>query len=89
MIYRRPKPERFHVRGYIEEGTTTTPFDMTVVNHLSRYDLAMEALRRASRFRSQAGDVIESFSKKLTEHRAYIEAHDRDMPEVLDWRWTR
>lgn len=89
LIYRRPNPERFHVRGYIEEGTTTTPFDMTVVNHLSRYDLAMEALRRASRFRSQAGDVIESFSKKLAEHHAYIEAHDHDMPEVLDWHWAR
>ncbi|MFZ0891198.1 MAG: phosphoketolase family protein [Thermoplasmata archaeon] len=88
LIYRRPNPERFHVRGYMEEGTTTTPFDMTVVNRMSRYDLAIEALRRATRLRSRASDVIQTFERKLTEHRAYIRAEGRDMPEVLNWRWS-
>jgi xylulose-5-phosphate/fructose-6-phosphate phosphoketolase len=88
LIYRRPNPERFHVRGYMEEGTTTTPFDMTVANRMSRYDLAIEALRRASRLRSRASDVIETFERKLTEHKAYIRAEGRDMPEVLNWRWS-
>jgi xylulose-5-phosphate/fructose-6-phosphate phosphoketolase len=88
LTYRRPNPDRFHVRGYMEEGTTTTPFDMTVVNRMSRYDLAIEALRRSSRLRSQASDVIGRFERKLTEHAAYIRDHGRDMPEVVDWRWN-
>jgi xylulose-5-phosphate/fructose-6-phosphate phosphoketolase len=88
LVYRRPNPDRFHVRGYIEEGTTTTPFDMTVLNRISRYDLAIEALRRAPRVSSQAPDVIARFERKLTEHSAYIRAHGRDMPEILDWRWS-
>lgn len=88
LIYRRPNATRFHVRGYLEEGTTTTPFDMTVVNRMSRYHLAIEALHRATRLRSEAADVIQKFEKKLAEHRAYIVKYDRDMPEVLDWRWS-
>jgi len=87
-VYRRPNPDRFHVRGYIEEGTTTTPFDMTVLNRISRYDLAIEALRRAPRVSSRAPDVIARFERKLIEHSAYIRAHGRDMPEILDWRWS-
>jgi xylulose-5-phosphate/fructose-6-phosphate phosphoketolase len=88
LIYRRSEPSRFHVRGYIEQGTTTTPFDMTVVNRMSRYHLAIEALRRSARLRSRATDVIEIFRRKLTAHSAYIKAHGRDMPEVLDWHWS-
>jgi xylulose-5-phosphate/fructose-6-phosphate phosphoketolase len=88
LVYRRPNPDRFHVRGYIEEGTTTTPFDMTVVNRISRYDLAIEALRRSPRVRSQAPEVISRFEQKLSEHSAYIRAHGRDMPEIVDWRWS-
>jgi xylulose-5-phosphate/fructose-6-phosphate phosphoketolase len=88
LIHHRPRSGRFHVRGYIEEGTTTTPFDMTVVNELSRYHLAMEALRRAPRMRSVGGDVIPKFERKLKEHRAWIQSHDEDMPEVLNWKWS-
>jgi xylulose-5-phosphate/fructose-6-phosphate phosphoketolase len=88
LIYRRPNPGRFHVRGYIEEGTTTTPFDMTVLNRMSRYDLAIEALRRSPRLGSRASDAIGVFERKLTEHAAYIRAEGRDLPEVVDWRWT-
>jgi xylulose-5-phosphate/fructose-6-phosphate phosphoketolase len=87
LVYRRPNPDRFHVRGYLEQGTTTTPFDMTVVNRMSRYDLAIEALRRTSRLGSRANEAIARFERKLTDHSAYIRAHGRDMPEVMDWRW--
>ena len=88
LIYRRPNPGRFHVRGYSEEGTTTTPFDMAVVNNMSRYQLAMETLKRVDRIRSEAGDIIDWFEGRLAEHRAYIVEHGDDMPEVKDWVWT-
>ncbi|MEO8713866.1 MAG: phosphoketolase, partial [Acetobacteraceae bacterium] len=87
LIYRRPDPGRFHVKGYREEGTTTTPFDMLVVNGMSRYHIAIEALHRAGRLRAAAGDVIARFEAKLAEHRGYIAAHGEDMPEVAEWRW--
>jgi xylulose-5-phosphate/fructose-6-phosphate phosphoketolase len=88
LTYRRPNPDRFHVHGYIEEGTTTTPFDMTVLNRMSRYDLAIEALHRTSRMQSQAGEIISRFEHKLAEHKAYIREHGEDMPEVRNWRWS-
>ncbi len=87
LIYRRPNPGRFHVKGYMEEGTTTTPFDMLVVNGISRYHIAIEALHRASRLRSEAGDVIRTFENVLAEHKAYIVEHGEDMPEIANWRW--
>ena len=83
LIHHRPNPQRFHVRGYIEEGTTTTPFDMTVLNGMSRYDLAIQALRRTGR-----SDRTAVFEQKLEEHRSYIREHDGDVPEVQDWRWS-
>jgi xylulose-5-phosphate/fructose-6-phosphate phosphoketolase len=88
LVHGRPNPARFHVRGYIEEGTTTTPFDMVVVNQVSRYHLAMEALRRVSKFESQAMDLIAYFESKLTEHHVYIQEHLQDMPEIRDWTWS-
>jgi xylulose-5-phosphate/fructose-6-phosphate phosphoketolase len=88
LVHGRPNPERFHVRGYMEEGTTTTPFDMVVQNHLSRYHLAIEALKRVPRLRSQAGDTVELFEQKLLEHQLYIQKHLEDMPEIRDWVWT-
>ncbi|HEY5301245.1 MAG TPA: phosphoketolase, partial [Acetobacteraceae bacterium] len=88
LIYRRPDPGRFHVKGYREEGTTTTSFDMLVVNGMSRYDIAIEALHRTARLRTQAGDVIERYETKLTAHRAHITAHGEDMPEITEWRWA-
>jgi xylulose-5-phosphate/fructose-6-phosphate phosphoketolase len=83
LLHHRPNPERFHVRGYMEEGTTTTPFDMTVLNGMSRYQLAIEALRLAGRD-ERAGP----FEAALRRHREYISEHDQDMPEVQGWRWT-
>jgi xylulose-5-phosphate/fructose-6-phosphate phosphoketolase len=88
LTYRRPIPERFHVRGYIEEGTTTTPFDMVVCNEISRYHLAIEALRRSPRVRSLASEFVSQFKEKLVEHRTYIEANGEDLPEIQEWKWN-
>lgn len=87
LIYKRPYDERFHVHGYIEEGTTTTPFDMTVCNAISRYDLAINALQRVPRLRSESGDLIQHFQEKLKEHHDYIRHSGQDMPEIREWKW--
>lgn len=83
LIHHRPNPQRFHVRGYMEEGTTTTPFNMLVLNRMSRYDLAIEALRRTGR-----AERVAPLEAKLAEHRTYIVANGEDMPEVMNWRWS-
>ncbi|MEQ9619604.1 MAG: phosphoketolase family protein [Deltaproteobacteria bacterium] len=88
LVYRRPEPERFHVRGYMEEGTTTTPFDMVACNAMSRYHLAIEVLHRVGRLQSISGDIITHFNDKLDEHRRYALAHGEDMPEIQNWKWT-
>ena len=88
VVHGRPRPERFHVRGYQEEGTTTTPFDMVVRNEMSRYHLATEALRRAQRVPEAAEDVIAYCNAQLKRHPGYIRQHLEDMPEVRDWRWS-
>jgi xylulose-5-phosphate/fructose-6-phosphate phosphoketolase len=88
LVHGRPEPERFHVRGYMEEGTTTTPFDMVVANRISRYHLAMDALRFVPRLRSQSSHLIERFERKLTEHSLYIREHLEDMPEITNWTWS-
>jgi len=87
-LHGRPNAGRFHVRGYREEGTTTTPFDMVVLNETSRFHLAMEALKRARRQLPQAGSLIEECQRKLLEHRRYIGQHFEDLPEIRDFRWT-
>ncbi|HEV8440342.1 MAG TPA: phosphoketolase family protein [Methylomirabilota bacterium] len=88
LAYRRPDSPRFHVRGYIEQGTTTTPFDMVVCNKMSRYHLAIEALRRTSLAAPRVAGLIAEFEKALEEHAKYIREHGQDMPEVRDWRWS-
>jgi xylulose-5-phosphate/fructose-6-phosphate phosphoketolase len=88
LVHGRPNPARFHVRGYMEEGTTTTPFDMVVENHVSRYHLAIEALRRAPRLQSESTRLIDLFEQKLSEHKIYIKEHLEDMPEIRDWVWS-
>lgn len=88
LIYRRPNPDRFHVHGYREEGTTTTPFDMLTRNGMSRYDLAIAGLRRVRRLHGRIGAAIQTFEAKLAAHRQHIAMHGDDMPEVTQWRWT-
>ncbi len=88
MVHGRANEGRFHVRGFIDEGTTTTPFDMVVLNKMSRYHLAIEALRYVARLRSEISDVIDHFNRKLYEHKVYIGENLKDMPEIANWRWT-
>ncbi len=87
LVHHRPNPERFHVKGYQEEGTTTTPFDMVVENGLSRFHLAMEALRRVTRISSKAGRLIDTYNERLVQHKDYIRKHGEDIPEIADWQW--
>lgn len=89
LIHGRPDPARFHVRGYMEEGTTTTPFDMVVLNQMSRFHLAMEAIRRIPRMHHHI-DSFNSFCEtKLREHHNYICTYLDDLPAIKDWKWTR
>ena len=88
MVHGRANEARFHVRGYIDEGTTTTPFDMVVLNKLSRFHLAMAALQRVSRLQSETSDAIDLFNRELRVHRTYIREHFIDPPEIADWHWT-
>jgi len=89
LVHGRPDPARFHVRGFIEEGTTTTPFDMVVLNQMSRYHLAMEAVKRVSRMHLQTDGFINFCESKLKEHHNYICAYLDDMPEIKNWKLDR
>jgi xylulose-5-phosphate/fructose-6-phosphate phosphoketolase len=87
LLHARTNAARFHVRGYKEEGTTTTPFDMVVLNETSRYHLAMDAIRRARRPLARAAELIAACERVLAKHRAYVlEAFD-DLPEIQEWVW--
>jgi xylulose-5-phosphate/fructose-6-phosphate phosphoketolase len=88
LLHARPNPTRFHVRGYKEEGTTTTPFDMVVLNQTSRYDIAMDAIRRSRRALENARELTQECERKLAEHRGYVLEHLEDMPEIRDWAWA-
>jgi len=88
LVYDRPVPERFHVKGYIEEGTTTTPFDMLVRNGMSRYQLAIEAIRRAVLPGSDGDARIREYEARLAEHRAYITREGDDPVGISGWRWS-
>jgi len=87
LTYRRTNHHNFHVRGYKENGTTTTPFDMTVLNDISRFHLALDVLRRVPGLSGRTGSVHEWLKEKLIEHHTYIRTHGEDMPEVRDWEW--
>jgi xylulose-5-phosphate/fructose-6-phosphate phosphoketolase len=89
MVHGRSNEARFHVRGFNDEGTTTTPFDMVVLNKMSRYHLAIDALKHVPRLRSQASDAIDMFNRNLYEHHAYIRQHFQDLPEIRNWSWTK
>jgi xylulose-5-phosphate/fructose-6-phosphate phosphoketolase len=87
LLHGRPNAGRFHVHGYSEQGTTTTPFDMVVLNEMSRYHLVLNALRRARRLAPGARALEHHCEAMLVRHRAYIREHFEDMPEVRDWAW--
>jgi xylulose-5-phosphate/fructose-6-phosphate phosphoketolase len=87
LTYRRHNHDNFHVRGYKEEGTTTTPFDMTVLNDLDRYHLAGEVVDRVPRLQRTGAHFKQLLRNKLVEHKQYIQERGDDMPEVRDWTW--
>ncbi len=88
LMYKRTNHNNVHVRGYKEEGTTTTPFDMTVLNELDRFNLADDVIDRVSRLQSRAAHVKDWLHNKLIEHKQYITVHGEDMPEIRNWRWS-
>ena len=88
LVHGRSRPGRFHVRGFAEQGTTTTPFDMVVLNRMSRFHLAKEVLRRASVRRSGWERLNEICDARLAEHGVYIREHLADLPDVAEWTWA-
>jgi xylulose-5-phosphate/fructose-6-phosphate phosphoketolase len=87
LTYRRTNHANMHVRGYKENGTTTTPFDMTVLNDLDRFHLAGDVIDRVPRLRDVAAHIKQDLRNKLIEHKRYIAIHGDDMPEIRDWKW--
>ena len=87
LTYRRTNHDNLHVRGYKEEGTTTTPFDMTVRNDLDRFHLIMDVAERVPKLAARAPHLRQAMREKHLEHKEYICRHGEDMPEVKDWKW--
>jgi xylulose-5-phosphate/fructose-6-phosphate phosphoketolase len=88
LTYRRRNHGNVHVRGYLEEGTTTTPFDMTVLNRMDRFQLALDVLARVAGLGPAAERASRRYRDALERHRSYVAEHGEDMPEVKDWVWT-
>jgi xylulose-5-phosphate/fructose-6-phosphate phosphoketolase len=87
LTYRRTNHDNLHVRGYKEEGTTTTPFDMVVRNDLDRFHLVGDVIDRVPKLAARAAYAKQKLRDKLIEHEEYIHAHGEDLPEIRDWRW--
>ncbi|MBC7543824.1 MAG: phosphoketolase family protein, partial [Candidatus Sericytochromatia bacterium] len=87
LTYRRTNHDNIHVRGYKEEGTITTPFDMTVLNDIDRFHLAMDTVHRLPQTGDKGLDLKQKLAGKLIEHRQYIVEYGRDLPEIRNWQW--
>src|SRR5579884_220578 len=87
LAYRRPNHDKMSVYGYMEEGTTTTPFDMTVLNAIDRFHIVQYALRAIAYGDESHQDVIDEMAEKLVAHRHYVNDKGEDMPEIKNWRW--
>jgi xylulose-5-phosphate/fructose-6-phosphate phosphoketolase len=88
LMYRRRNHDNLHVRGYKEEGTTTTPFDMTVRNDLDRFHLIKDVAERVPKLAPRAAHIAQAMQEKLMQHHDYICKHGEDMPEIKGWRWN-
>ena len=87
LTYRRTNHKNLHVRGYKEEGTTTTPFDMVVLNDLDRFHLVMDVIERLPKLAGIGAHVKQAMRNKLIDHKQYIHKYGDDMPEIRDWKW--
>ena len=87
LTYKRTNHDNIHVRGFNEEGTTTTPFDMVVLNELDRFHLAMEAIDRVPGLSTKAATARQQLAARLVEHTRYVREHGEDMPEIRNWSW--
>jgi xylulose-5-phosphate/fructose-6-phosphate phosphoketolase len=87
LVYRRTNHGNFHVRGYTEEGTTTTPFDMVVLNKIDRFNLCASVIDRLPQLGSRAAYFKQALMEKLIDHKEYIETYGDDMPEINNWQW--
>jgi len=88
LTYRRTNHDNFHVRGYKEEGTTTTPFDMCVMNNIDRFQLAYDVIRRTPRFAQEADAAYQRYTEQIQRHKLYVSENGEDLPEVRNWKWT-
>jgi len=88
LTYRRSNHANLHVRGYKEEGTITTPFDMAVLNDMDRFHLVMDTLTRLPQIGARADHLRQKLQDKLVEHKQYIDQHGQDMPEIRNWTWA-
>lgn len=89
LTYRRTNHKNLHVRGYKEEGTTTTPFDMAVLNDIDRFHLVEDVIDRVPKLRSIAAYTKQEMRNKIIDHKQYIEKYGQDMPEIREWKWKR
>jgi xylulose-5-phosphate/fructose-6-phosphate phosphoketolase len=87
LTYRRTNHHNIHARGYKEEGTTTTPFDMCVLNQIDRFNLACDVFQRVPKLRAHAALAQQKVREKLIDHKNYICRHGDDMPEIKNWQW--
>jgi len=87
LVHGRPNAERFHVRGFIEQGTTTTPFDMVVLNDLDRFHLTEDVIDRLPQLGPRAAYFKQAIHEKLIEHKQYVEQHGDDLPAISGWKW--
>jgi len=88
LTYRRTNHSNLHVRGYKEEGTTTTTFDMVVLNDLDRFHLAQDVIDRVPQLQAIGAHAKQLLCNKLIDHKEYITKHGEDMPEIRNWKWT-
>jgi xylulose-5-phosphate/fructose-6-phosphate phosphoketolase len=87
LTYRRQNHDNLHVRGYKEEGTTTTPFDMCVLNNIDRFQLSLDVIRRVPRLAPKIGAAQQWYSEQIQRHKLYVSENGDDLPEIKDWRW--
>jgi len=88
LTYRRHNHHNIHVRGYKEEGTTTTPFDMCVLNNIDRFQLTLDAITRVPRLKPRVEEARQWYSEQIQRHKLYVAEHGEDLPEIREWHWV-